>query len=205
MRTPLALAAALALAACNNTPAANQSAAADNMAMGPAETPMGGAIASASGAAATPDFVTRAAISDMFEIESSRVAIQRSNNAEIKKFANQMVTDHTATTAKLKSLVASNNLAAPPNALDEPHQKMLADLKSAAADDFDETYLDQQDQAHTATLDLLNGYAAGGENADLKAMAAETAPKVQQHLAMVKQMDDADVDDQAEAKGAGAR
>jgi len=205
MRTPLALAAALALVACNGTPAANETAAVDNATTSDGMTTNTSDPASAAPSVPTDDFVKRAAISDMFEIESAKVAQQRSNNAEVKTFAGQMVADHTATTTELKGIVAKDNLAAPPTALDEPHAKMLADLKAADANSFDTVYLDQQTKAHEDALNLLTGYAAGGENADLKAMAAKTAPKVQGHLDMAKRMDETGTDDANQAKGAGAR
>ncbi|MCP1838128.1 putative outer membrane protein [Bradyrhizobium sp. USDA 4524] len=53
----------------------------------------------------TSDFVKQVAISDMFEIESSKLAQQKGNAAE-KTFASQMVTDHTKTSIELKGLVA---------------------------------------------------------------------------------------------------
>src|ERR1044072_2242204 len=43
----------------------------------------------------TEDFITEAATSDMFEIESSKLAVERSSDAATKTFAQQMITDHT--------------------------------------------------------------------------------------------------------------
>ena len=53
----------------------------------------------------TEDFVKEVAISDMFEIESSKLAQQKANAAPVKTFAGQMVTDHTKTSTELKGLV----------------------------------------------------------------------------------------------------
>lgn len=51
----------------------------------------------------TEDFVGEAATSDMFEIESSKLALERSD-AATKAFAQQMLTDHKKTTGELKGL-----------------------------------------------------------------------------------------------------
>src|SRR5690242_21388354 len=59
----------------------------------------------------TADFVKQVAISDMFEIESSKLA-QQKGNAEEKTFAGQMVTDHTKTSTELKGLVSSGKVQA---------------------------------------------------------------------------------------------
>src|SRR3979411_841595 len=72
----------------------------------------------------TPDFVKEVAISDMFEIESSKLAAQQSDDAT-KQFANQMVSDHTKTSTELKSAVQGNANAPLPTALDSSHQSKL--------------------------------------------------------------------------------
>lgn len=204
MRTALAVIAALGLAACG--PKSNE-ATTGNTTMPDAtnETAMGNAAANASDSlttVATPDFITKAAISDMYEIAAAKVALQRSRSSGVKDFANMMVRDHTATSDQVKAIVARNNLPAPPTALDDAHARMIADLKSAKAEDFDTTYLDQQTAAHGDALSLLQSYAQSGDNADLKAFAAETAPKVQTHLDKARSLDHAGADDQAAAKPA---
>src|SRR3954451_8842422 len=52
----------------------------------------------------TEDFVKEAAMSDMLEIEAAKVA-QQKGNADEKKFAEQMIADHTKTSSELKSMV----------------------------------------------------------------------------------------------------
>ena len=49
----------------------------------------------------TVDFVKEAAMSDMLEIEAAKIAEQKGNATE-KKFAGQMITDHTKTSSELK-------------------------------------------------------------------------------------------------------
>jgi putative membrane protein len=56
----------------------------------------------------TADFVKEAAISDMTEIAAAKIALQK-GNADEKKFAEQMVTDHTKTSTELKALVAEED------------------------------------------------------------------------------------------------
>lgn len=199
MRIALTLTAALGLVACNSQPAGNNNAAAlpaDNTV-----APIAGDVAPpAATPATTPDFINRVAISDMFEIEAGKLAITRTRSPDVKAFAQMMVHDHTATSDAVKAIVSKDKLPAPPAALDDAHARLLADLKAAKADDFDTTYLDQQTTAHEDALALLTGYGAGGDNADLKAFANETAPKVQTHLDRARALDKGGADDQAPAK-----
>ena len=84
----------------------------------------------------TADFVKEVAISDMFEIESNKLA-QDKGNASEKKFASQMVADHTKTSAELQGLVSRGKVKAElPTALDSSHQSKLDKLKGESGKDF---------------------------------------------------------------------
>lgn len=60
----------------------------------------------------TADFIKEAATSDMFEIQSSKLAAERAQG-DVKSFADQMVTDHTKTTSELRSLAPGANVPLP--------------------------------------------------------------------------------------------
>ena len=90
----------------------------------------------------TKGFVTAAATSDMYEITAGKIALQRAQSPAVKEFAQKMVDAHTETTAKLKSILASNNIdVVPPVHVDYRRQGMLDDLRGAKAQDFDHRYI----------------------------------------------------------------
>src|SRR3954451_23276265 len=74
----------------------------------------------------TADFIKEAAMSDMLEIESSKIA-QQKGNANEKKFADQMITDHTRTSSELKSMVSGGEGEIPAS-LDSSSQSKLDKL-----------------------------------------------------------------------------
>ncbi len=132
-------------------------------------------------------FVAKAAASDMFEIEAAKLAGKRSTNPSVKKFAAEMEKAHTKTTEELKAAIAASGASiTPPTALPEDLQGKLDDLNKADAKDFDKKYADSQVDAHQAALNLLQRYAQDGDTAAIKAFAAATAPKVQEHLNMAE-------------------
>ena len=132
----------------------------------------------------TEDFVKEVAISDMFEIESSKLA-QTKGNAPAKDFAAHMVTDHTKTSTELKSMVSGGKVKAEvPAALDSSHQSKLDKLKGLNGDDFTKQYDSDQVAAHKDAVNLFERYSKGGDNADLKAWAGKTLPALQAHLKM---------------------
>jgi putative membrane protein len=135
-------------------------------------------------APSTADFVKEVAISDMFEIESSKLAQQKAN-AQSKSFAEHMVRDHTKTSTELKAMVASGKVKAQlPTALDSAHQSKLDKLKGLNGADFTKQYNAMQQDAHKDAVNLFDRYAKGGDNPELKAWAGKTLPALQQHLKM---------------------
>jgi len=132
----------------------------------------------------TQDFVTKVAISDMFEIQSSKIAAQKGNE-NVRAFAQQMITDHTKTSNELKSMVGKAK-AKLPSALDAEHQKKLDQLQKLAGDQFSQIYANMQVQAHEDAVRLFEAYSSSGDDAELKAWAAKTLPALKEHLQHAK-------------------
>ena len=133
----------------------------------------------------TRDYVQKAAMGDMLEVESSRLALNRSATPEIKKLAQDMVDAHTMTSDGLKArLVRAGLIVELPAMLDDEHKKKVDDLRAATARDFDAKYLELQKEGHDEALNIHRDYAMNGTLADLKAFAADTVPKIEMHLKM---------------------
>jgi putative membrane protein len=138
----------------------------------------------------TADFVKEAATSDMLEINAAKIAEQK-GNAEEKKFAAQMITDHTKTSDDIKALVTSGQVKAEvPTALDSSAQSKLDKLNAAKPDDFAATYDPMQVSAHKDAVSLFERYAKSGDNTVLKDWAGKTLPTLQHHLAMAQKMNE---------------
>ena len=75
-----------------------------------------------------------------------------------------------------------------PTKLDAKHQKLIDDLNSAPAKDFDKTYANQQVDAHQEAVHLFKKYAAKGDDADVKQFAEKTLPTIEHHLEEAKKL-----------------
>jgi len=135
-------------------------------------------------------FVVAAGISNMFEIEASRIAEQRAKNADVKAFATQMIADHTKAGEEMKAAAQKAGVEVPTE-LDEDSNQKLTTLRDEADDDFDATYVDQQVEAHERAVALFTNFAQNGEQADLKAFAQATLPTLQRHLEEIRGLDSA--------------
>jgi putative membrane protein len=134
----------------------------------------------------TADFVKEVAISDMFELQSNKLAEDRGNAAE-KSFAAMMIKDHTKTSDELKALVKGGDVKAElPTGLDSSHQSKLDKLNGYKGADFSSEFDSQQVSAHKDAVSLFERYAKGGDNPKLKDWAGKTLPALQHHLEMAQ-------------------
>ena len=136
-------------------------------------------------------FVRVAATSDLYETEASRLAGQRSQNAEVKRFAERMLRDHGKTTGELKGMLGQlQGVSAQqmPTRLDQQHQALLQQLQGAQGAEFDRLYAQQQVQAHQAAVDVFRAYAQSGDDEQLKRWASQTLPALDEHLREAQQL-----------------
>ena len=102
------------------------------------------------------DFVNKVAISDMFEIQSSQLALSKQADEDTKPFAQKMVQDHQKTSSELKAVVEGSMVKLTlPTTMDSEHQKMLNDLQAKDGKDFDRTYNQIQLKAHQDAVALF--------------------------------------------------
>jgi putative membrane protein len=138
---------------------------------------------------AAADYVTKAAQSDQFEIQTGKLALAQAMNPDVRAFGGMMVTDHAKSTALVVAAAKNRKLsAAPPPPLNPDQQAMLTELQGLKGDAFDKDYIAQQLTAHQQALDLQTRYANGGDNSNLRAAARQIIPVVQMHLGMLQKM-----------------
>jgi putative membrane protein len=139
------------------------------------------ASASAADFNAELDFLTRASNSNLFAIEESRLALDRSGGSQVKSFARRMVDDHGKAEAELKA-AAEGSGAVVPTTLDEEHQARLTALQGASAADFDKAYVADQGENHSNALTLYGDYMLWGEYEKLHALAIKMIPITEAQL-----------------------
>jgi putative membrane protein len=133
-------------------------------------------------------FVDKAAVGGMFEVESSQLAIKMSKDADVKKFADMMVSDHGAANAELEALAKEQGLTVP-DKLDKEHAAKLKSLQQAGAG-LDAPYVKAQLEGHEQTVKMFEQYADSGDNEALQNFAVKTLPTLRTHLDTIEQMGD---------------
>jgi putative membrane protein len=143
----------------------------------------------ASQVTAAPDFVPKAAMSDLFEIKSGELAASKSQSPEVKKAGQELVMDHTKSSMELEALAKQTGVAfEKPIKLDKKHQQMIDNMVAADDKNFDEAFKGTQVQAHKEGIILFKSYSEGGDHPQLKQFATKTLPVLEHHLQMVEQI-----------------
>lgn len=127
-------------------------------------------------------YVMAAGKSDLYEINSSQIAVQKSQDPKVRKFAQMLIQHHQKTTAATMKAAQAAKLTPTPPTLDAGTTASINELQSASAADFDRIYLAQQIPAHQAALDLHRSYSTGGDERALRTSAKSAVPIVQRHL-----------------------
>lgn len=145
--------------------------------------------AAAQAAASSTTYVRMAGSSDMYEKESSQFIMASATNAEVRRFAGMMVSDHANTTAQLLAAARQSGITADPKLLSK-HDQMLRQLRRVGEKAREKTYMRQQVMAHEEALALHQTYAARGDNPALRQVATAATPIVQAHLTEARRIAD---------------
>ena len=143
---PALMLVATVAAGCQRTDRADRAKPADSAAVGTS--------GSSDLSRADKDFIEDVAIANMAEIELGRMAAERAMNADVKKYAQMLVDDHTAASDTLKSAVAAHSITLP-TAIDDKHRDLHEKLSKTQGPDFDRDYIAAMVDGHEELLDKL--------------------------------------------------
>ncbi len=134
------------------------------------------------------DFLVKAASGGLFEVRSSELAEKRGVlTPEEKKFADMMITDHTAVNSELEKLAAKKG-ATVPSAPMEKQQKLLDELGKAEDKKVATKYLSDQVDAHDDAISLFKKASTDAKDPDVRAFAADKLPTLRAHYDEAKQL-----------------
>ncbi len=121
------------------------------------------------------------------DISAGKIALQRSGNSEVKKFAQRMITDHNAVLNSAVELVTrlgvtpvNNDLVATLAEQSRQHEKKLHTLSGSA---FDKSYIDHEVAYHEAVIGVIeNQLIPSAKNKALKGTLISVVPAFKAHL-----------------------
>ena len=127
------------------------------------------------------------AMSNMAEVAAGKMALAKSQNPQVKTYAQKMIDDHTAAQGDVTTLAQAKGVTLPTD-LDAPHKAMAARLDNMSGGAFDKAYMKGAGVSdHTKMHNKLVKAASNAKDPDVKAAAAKMRPVVEQHLQMAKE------------------
>jgi putative membrane protein len=132
-------------------------------------------------------FLTRAAMMDMAEIQTGRLAVSQGASESVRQFGQRMIDDHTRTSQQLMQMASPAGFM-PPQTLDAKHQAVAAKLARLTGAEFDRAYMRQMVKDHQEAISLYQRQSTRGTMPDLRSFAAATLPALREHLTMARSM-----------------
>ena len=153
-------------------------------------------LAAQAAVAAAPNDAQIAAIvvtANQVDIDAGTLAKSKAQSADVKAFAQQMVTDHTAVNKSATELVQKLHVTPEDNAtaqsLKSGGEKNVANLKSLSGAAFDRAYVDHEVAYHQSVIEALDGtLIPNAQNAELKALLVKVRPAFIAHLEHAKKL-----------------
>jgi putative membrane protein len=126
-------------------------------------------------------FVLKTTQVGIAEVELGKLAVQKTQRDDVKKFAQQMIDDHSKAGGELKAIAIRKNIAVPADT-DAEHKMLYDRLLKLSGAAFDQAYMQAMVDGHRKVAADVNAEAREGQDAEVKAWAAKTLPTIDAHL-----------------------
>jgi predicted outer membrane protein len=118
-------------------------------------------------------FVRDSGNAGRFEVQSGRLALERSQHVGVRGYAGQSVKDADEMINRVKSINNANVGAAMPEGLNTDQQALLVRLTGLSGSDFDREYMRSQIEVGELLKKTFTDYGANGESPTLRVYAAK--------------------------------
>ena len=133
---------------------------------------------------AAADFIMKASIDGMTEVQLAQLALSRSTNARVRNLAQHLVSDSTVQNDKLAEVALMKNVSVP-RQIDAAHEAVFQQLKAKQGQAFDAAYVSQTIAAHDRAISLYMA-ASGQLDSEIAAYAYRTLPTLKSHKQMAE-------------------
>jgi putative membrane protein len=132
-------------------------------------------------------FVAKALQGGLTEVQLGQLTLQKSQNQQVKEFAQKMVDDHTRLGEQMKPVAQQLGVKVP----DEPSKKdrqLIEKMQSLSGSAYDQAYVKDMVKDHKQDLSEFQAEASNGQDPNVKDAAAQGSKVIAQHLQMAQQL-----------------
>jgi putative membrane protein len=164
------------------------------------------------------EFIMHVAHDSMMEVELANLALQKSTNEDVKRFAQRMIDDHKTASEKLKTLAQSKGITLPAHATgattsqtnegsrqsanientraaqdqhstDAKISKAKEKLARLSGAEFDREYMKMMVKDHEKAVADFQKQSTQSKDTDVQEFARTTLPTLQEHLTMAREIE----------------
>jgi putative membrane protein len=132
-------------------------------------------------------FVTKAMQGSMAEVQLGQLTLEKSQNDQVKQFAQRMIDDHTKLNEQMKP-VAQQLGVTPPNQISKGDRKTVAKLQGLSGPAYDQAYIQDMVKDHKQDLNDFQMEASSGQDQTVKDAANQGSKVIAGHLQMAQQL-----------------
>jgi putative membrane protein len=132
-------------------------------------------------------FVSKAMQGSMAEVQLGQLTLQKSNNVQVKQFAQRMIDDHTKLNEQMKPVAQQLGVTAP-DQISKGDRKTIAKLQSLSGSAYDQAYIRDMVKDHKQDLSQFQMEASSGQDQTVKDAANQGSKVIAQHLQMAQQL-----------------
>jgi putative membrane protein len=129
-------------------------------------------------------FIQDAGQAGATEIAASKLALSKSSDPQVKRFAQRMIADHAKLARNLDILAKRHGITAAPSA----DSAVIGSLQNLQGAEFDKAYIEKVVGGHQKAVELFKKESESGNDAQLKTAATRALPIVQHHYEMAQQL-----------------
>ncbi len=132
-------------------------------------------------------FVSRALQGGLAEVQLGQLTLQKSDNQQVKEFAQRMIDDHTKLGEQMKPVAQQLGVNVP----DQPSKKdrqLLAKMQTLSGSAYDQAYIKDMVKDHKQDLSDFQTEASSGQDQTVKDAAMQGSKLIAQHLQMAQQL-----------------
>ncbi|MEG9438080.1 DUF4142 domain-containing protein [Edaphobacter sp. HDX4] len=142
---------------------------------------------SEAGSAQDKQFVMKASEGSLAEVELGKLALKKSQNPDVKQFAQKMVVDHSKLISDMKPCADQLGVK-PPTKLDAKHQQLADHLKSLSGDEFDKEYIKAMVADHHHDLGEFIAEQSKASDPTLKETVTKGTEVIREHTQMIDEI-----------------
>lgn len=134
-----------------------------------------------------PQIASVAVTANQIDVDYGKIALKKSHNDAVRKFAQTMITDHTGVIAQAVALAKQLHVTPEDNPVTQQllqeATQTKKDLNSSKGQKFDQAYVNNEVAYHQAVISAVNQVLIPqAKNQQLKDLLLKVAPVLQEHL-----------------------